>query len=92
MDPTLFRMEVSADALAMSLLGGIQTIAGPLVGGVAFTLLKAYLMPLTDYWRLVLGMVIVFLVLVFPRGVIGFLGAMAERWRSRRRARYRGSK
>ncbi|MGV3552044.1 ABC transporter permease [Rhizobium sp.] len=74
-DPGLLSMEISADALIMSLLGGVQTIVGPLVGGVVFTFLKAYIMPLTDQWRLVLGLIIIALVLLFPKGIVGFIAA-----------------
>jgi branched-chain amino acid transport system permease protein len=74
-DPSLLSMDISADALIMSLLGGVQTVVGPLVGGALFTLLKAYIMPLTDQWRLVLGIVIIGLVLLFPRGIVGFINA-----------------
>ena len=83
-DPSLLAMEISADALIMSLLGGVQTIAGPIVGGVVFTFLKAYLMPLTDQWRLVLGLIIILLVLVFPRGLMGFATARLDAFRQGR--------
>jgi branched-chain amino acid transport system permease protein len=78
-DPSLLSMDISADALIMSLLGGVQTIVGPLVGGVVFTFLKATIMPLTDQWRLVLGIIIVVLVLAFPRGIVGFIASRSER-------------
>ena len=68
-------VDISADALIMSLLGGVQTVTGPIVGGAVFTFLKAYIMPLTDQWRLVLGAIIILLVLVFPRGIVGFFNA-----------------
>lgn len=74
-DPSLLSMDISADALIMSLMGGVQTVVGPLVGGALFTFLKAYIMPLTDQWRLVLGVVIIALVLVFPRGIVGFVNS-----------------
>jgi branched-chain amino acid transport system permease protein len=74
-DPSLLSMDISADALIMSLLGGVQTVTGPIVGGAVFTFLKAYIMPLTDQWRLVLGVIIILLVLVFPRGIVGFFNA-----------------
>ena len=81
-DPSLLAMEISADALVMSLMGGVQIIAGPLVGGVVFTFLKAYLMPLTDQWRMVLGLIIIFLVLVFPRGIMGFAAQRIDAYRA----------
>jgi len=74
-DPSLLSMDISADALIMSLIGGVQTVVGPLVGAAAFTFLKAYIMPFTDQWRLVLGVIIIVLVLAFPRGIVGFVNA-----------------
>ncbi|MEY2953335.1 MAG: hypothetical protein RLZZ401_1422, partial [Pseudomonadota bacterium] len=62
----------SVDGLVMVLLGGVQTLAGPVVGAAAFTWLQDTLARGTDYWRAVLGGVILLLVLVFPQGVAGF--------------------
>ena len=77
LDPSVFGMTTSLDGLVMVLIGGIQSITGPLLGSVVYNLLKAYVMPLTDYWRTILGCVIIALVLAFPRGIAGFVAA---RW------------
>jgi len=70
-DPTLLAIPQSVDLLAMLLLGGVQAVAGPLVGAVALHGLKDIVMPLTDLWRLLLGVAILLLVVVFPRGLAG---------------------
>lgn len=70
-DPTVLSIPVSVDALAMLLLGGAQTVIGPLVGAGLLHLVKDQVMPLTDYWRLILGLVILAIVLLAPRGVVG---------------------
>ncbi len=70
----------SVDALLMVLLGGVQTLSGPIVGALAFTGLQEQLVRLTDLWRLVLGSVIVVLVLFFPQGS-GRCGARSLRRR-----------
>src|SRR5690606_34986457 len=41
----------SIDGLVMVLLGGIQTLAGPIVGAAAFTWLHDWVARATDYWR-----------------------------------------
>ncbi|WP_431859107.1 ABC transporter permease [Azospirillum sp.] len=69
--PTLLAVPQSVDALVMVLMGGIQTVAGPVVGAAAFHLLRTSLMA-TEYWRVILGLVIVALVLLFPQGIAGF--------------------
>jgi len=60
------------DALAMTLLGGIQTVLGPVAGAATLTFVQDQVMPLTDYWKLIKGMIIVGLVLVFREGLVGF--------------------
>ena len=73
----------SVDALAMVLLGGVQTLAGPVVGAVTFTWLHDTVARNTDYWRAVLGGIILGLVLLFPRGIAGAAQQLTE-WVARR--------
>jgi branched-chain amino acid transport system permease protein len=75
-DPTLISIAQSVDFLSMALLGGIQTIAGPLVGSALFHSVKDFFMPLTDFWRFFLGLAIIAMVLAFPRGIVGTLEAL----------------
>jgi branched-chain amino acid transport system permease protein len=67
----------------MVLLGGVQTLAGPIVGAAAYHGLEIEFSTLTRYWPLVLGSIIVVLVLAFPQGIVGFaqarLAARADR-------------
>jgi branched-chain amino acid transport system permease protein len=63
----------SVDGLVMVLLGGIQTLIGPLVGAPVFVILQDTIMRQTEFWRATLGGVILLLVLVFPGGIVGTL-------------------
>ena len=63
----------SVDGLVMVLLGGIQTLAGPVVGAVTFTWLHDTVARNTEYWRAMLGAIILALVLLFPQGIAGFV-------------------
>ena len=63
----------SVDGLVMVLLGGVQTLTGPLVGSVLFTWLQDMLAREVEYWRAVLGATILIIVLVFPAGIVGTL-------------------
>jgi branched-chain amino acid transport system permease protein len=69
--PTYISIGRSVDALLMVLLGGVQSMAGPVVGALAYTGLFDILLMVTDLWRLVLGLAIIALVLVFPQGIAG---------------------
>jgi branched-chain amino acid transport system permease protein len=75
--PAVVSIPRSVDALLMVLLGGVQTMAGPVVGALAYTGLYDGLLRVTSLWRLVLGAVIVALVLVAPDGIAG----LWQRWR-----------
>lgn len=68
--PDVLSIPRSVDALVMVLLGGVQTLSGPLFGAAAFTWLHDEISRL-DYWRFILGGVIVALVLLFPQGLGG---------------------
>ena len=58
----------SVDALVMVLLGGLNALFGPLLGAAAFTWLHDTLARSTEYWRAMLGVLILRIVLVFPNG------------------------
>jgi branched-chain amino acid transport system permease protein len=85
-DPTLISIAMSVDFLVMALLGGIQTIAGPLAGAALFHSVKDFFMPLTDFWRFFLGLAIIAMVLAFPRGIVGAAEALTERTARRKQA------
>ena len=69
----------SIDALVMVLLGGVQTLAGPIVGAFTFTWLQDTVARSTDYWRAMLGAIMLLLVLLFPQGIVGTLRRIAGR-------------
>lgn len=78
-DPTLLSIPMSVDFLSMILLGGIQSVLGPVAGAAAFHSLKDFFLPLTDHWRLLLGLSIIAMVLVFPRGLSGAWASLRRR-------------
>jgi branched-chain amino acid transport system permease protein len=86
--PDAMAVGKSVDGLVMVLLGGVQALSGPIIGAAAFIGLQDNLMRATEYWRALLGGVILLLVLVFPYG----LGGMARLgWRRFGRAPGRGA-
>jgi branched-chain amino acid transport system permease protein len=79
--PDYASIPVSVDALVMVLLGGVQTLTGPLAGGVVYKVLEVFMNTYTEHWQLILGSVLVALVVLFPQGLVGF----AESWLGRGR-------
>ncbi len=81
--PETIHVGRSIDGLVMVLLGGVQTLAGPIVGSAVFTWLQDSVIRTTEYWRALLGLVILALVVVFPQGIVGGLASLVERLRWR---------
>jgi branched-chain amino acid transport system permease protein len=84
--PETLHVSRSIDGLVMVLLGGLQTLAGPIVGAVTFTWLHDTVARNTDYWRAMLGAIILLLVLLFPQGLAGFVKQHLQDWRESKRA------
>mgnify|MGYP001545544584 CR=1 FL=1 len=70
--PDALSVTKSVDGLVMVLLGGVQTLAGPVVGAAAFTWLHDTVARNTEYWRAMMGAAMLVLVLLFPQGIAGY--------------------
>ena len=70
-DPELAYWTHSGELVFMTVLGGFANFFGPLVGAFTFIVLKAELMGITQYWRFLLGVILVLIVVLFPRGLMG---------------------
>jgi branched-chain amino acid transport system permease protein len=81
--PDILYWPFSGEIVFMTVLGGFRTFTGPIVGAVAFNYLKVYAVASSQYWQLVLGVVLVALVMVLPAGIVGTL----ERWIGKLRKR-----
>jgi branched-chain amino acid transport system permease protein len=68
----------SIDGLVMVLLGGVQALSGPIVGASAFALLQDTIMRQAEYWRALLGAIILLLVLAFPGGIVGGIARLVR--------------
>lgn len=77
--PETLAVSRSVDGLVMVLLGGVQTLTGPVAGAAVFTWLQDSIARNTEYWRAILGLTILVIVLAFPQGIAGFLKQAATR-------------
>lgn len=59
----------AADALLMTVLGGVHHFLGPLVGAIAFIILTDQLSSFIEHWWLAFAPIIVFFVLFAPEGI-----------------------
>lgn len=71
--PEIMVWTVSGEALVVVILGGLGTLAGPVVGAVLLVFLKHELTAITAYWHLIIGMVLIFTVMAGGRGIYGLI-------------------
>lgn len=86
--PAMMFWEISAEVVFMCLLGGMYTFMGPVVGAVVIVLLRTFVGIYTEYWTLILGVILVLLILFLPGGVVGYF---LERFKPRARATVEGA-
>jgi branched-chain amino acid transport system permease protein len=77
--PHLFGFEVSTKAVVVSLVGGIGTLLGPLVGSVIITFLESVLGSYTERHLMVLGAIFIVFVMFLPDGLLGLARRLAAR-------------
>ena len=69
--PDSFTLQQSILFLLALLFGGVNTIAGPVVGGLVLTLLPELLTRLADYRLILYGLLLLVSIYGLPRGVVG---------------------
>jgi branched-chain amino acid transport system permease protein len=77
--PDSASIPMSVDGLVMVLLGGIDRLIGPVVGASVYHWLQSELIRTTEYWRSILGGVILALVIAFPDGIAGYAARQMRR-------------
>ena len=77
-DPTTVDIPLSIDALMMVLIGGVQTLVGPIVGAFTFVVLEDRLSAF-EFWRAVFGLIIIGVCIAMPQGIAGFARAAMVR-------------
>ena len=92
-EPEILGVSYTVDPLLMTIIGGIGTLTGPVIGASGLTLLDTLFrdssltlggitIHLADIWSLLLGCIFIAVVIVFPQGVVGTLGRWVKRFRS----------
>jgi branched-chain amino acid transport system permease protein len=69
--PFMAHWSHSAEPILVSLLGGLQTFAGPLAGSVIFIAMRELVQRLTENWMLWFGIVLLIIIMGFRGGVVG---------------------
>ncbi len=89
--PEILSVGVTVDALLMSIIGGVGTFIGPVLGASGLHILDVlfrdsvieigtFTINIGENWLLILGFVFILVVLVFPYGMVGTWAALRKRF------------
>jgi len=79
--PGMLSWTLSGDLILMSVLGGMGTLVGPVLGGAIIILLGDELSSFTENWMIFIGGFFVLTIIFAPSGVIGILSKI--KWRNK---------
>jgi branched-chain amino acid transport system permease protein len=82
--PDMMFWVFSLEIFIMCLLGGWFTFYGPMLGAAIMVALRTFVGTYTDYWTLVLGIVLILLIFFLPEGLMGINPRELIRQRGRR--------
>ena len=71
--PDLLFWVLSLEIFIMCLLGGWFTFAGPVLGAAITVALRTFVGIYTEYWTMILGVILILLIFFLPEGVMGYL-------------------
>jgi branched-chain amino acid transport system permease protein len=77
-DPLTLHYTLSGYFVVMTVIGGMRTFWGPLVGAAVFVMLQDYISSMTVNWMSFIGLIFMLVVLFFPRGLLGTKGMLAK--------------
>jgi len=87
-NPDILGSGTTINALLMTIIGGVGTLAGPVIGAVVLQLLGYWLNQLFGpRWPLIFGLVYIAIVLFFPYGLAGTWQLRGAAWRRTWRTR-----
>lgn len=78
--PDVFHWSLGVVPVLAVLIGGPWSFFGPLVGVTVYTVLETVVSKVTPHWQLALGLVILVIVLKFPKGILGTIEEKFEEY------------
>ena len=88
--PELMFFQVSGNAVINVIVGGTGTLIGPLYGSALLTGLRSVVGSYTVHHQIVIGLLFMAVVIMFPRGLMGYLIPLLQKRMQTRRASSQG--
>lgn len=82
-NPEIFGVAQSLDAILAVIIGGSGTIAGPVIGAFFVVFLPEYLRFADSFRLIIYGLILVLATIFMPRGIVGVVTSVAD-WLKRR--------
>jgi branched-chain amino acid transport system permease protein len=88
---SVFSMDITLDALLMTIIGGVGTIVGAMIGSGLIEAAHNWLTELAkqhwifERWIIFFGIIYILVVMFFPKGIVGTLSTLT--WKRRKRER-----
>ncbi|MDN4493817.1 branched-chain amino acid ABC transporter permease [Ureibacillus aquaedulcis] len=86
---SVMAMDITLDALLMTIIGGVGTLVGPIVGSVVIEFAQHYLsglardFPIFERWIIFFGIIYILAVIFFPKGIVGSILQALSKWKSK---------
>lgn len=90
---SVMAMDITLDALLMTIIGGVGTLVGPLLGAAVIEYAQHALSglardyPIFERWIIFFGILYILAVIFFPKGIIGSLRLLFWKWRAKLKQR-----
>ncbi len=79
-----FHIMVSFMPIMMTIVGGIGSFFGPIVGAGIFGIIEELTSRYTERVELVMGLILILVIMYAPLGFMGFIGFLKTKWSKRR--------
>jgi len=81
-----FDFMLNGQVIFVAIVGGVGTYFGPIVGSVAYLLLHDYVQLIIERWELVVGLILIFFILFFNQGIVGYIENRVAAYREKKAA------
>ena len=80
--PSTASLELTFNWLIFLLLGGAATLTGPIIGAFVIPVIMEYLQFLAEYRLIIFGVLLIVVIIYFPRGVMGAISNLQQKVRA----------
>jgi branched-chain amino acid transport system permease protein len=81
--PDVLTWGMSGSGLIMAILGGTSFLWGPILGALVFFFTREWLTEVTNHWLAILGITLIVIMIVWPKGLSGGVEHLLARFRAK---------